>query len=158
MSAKPATELNQDRFRQRRCRMLLELLDHARGQPMPGRQIDGFEKINRLCHSPADFADASCANGSPGTCQNQEQLRGGSPIGTFARIYQVTDRSSERGPAGLQYLAVSCRLEENIKCNHHRIVFSRRPSKARSGSRDGQPLWRIESICLAPAADERSLT
>ncbi len=55
---------------------------------MKGRQIDGFEKINRPCHSLADFAHAGCANGSPGTSQNQEQLQGSSPIGTFARIYQ----------------------------------------------------------------------
>jgi hypothetical protein len=62
---------------------------------MAGRQIDGFEKINRLCHSLADFAHAGWANGSPGTCQNQEQLRGSWPIGTFLRIYQVRDRSIE---------------------------------------------------------------
>jgi hypothetical protein len=63
---------------------------------MAGRQIDGFEKINWLCHSLADFAHAGWANGSPGTCQNQEQLGGSWPIGTFARVYEVTDRRRER--------------------------------------------------------------
>jgi hypothetical protein len=57
---------------------------------MGGRQIDDFEKINRLCHSLAEFAHAGCANGSPGTSQNQEQFPGSLPIGTFARICQVT--------------------------------------------------------------------
>lgn len=122
---------------------------------MAGRQVDGLKKINRLCRSPADFARAGWANRSPGTGQNQEQLRGGLPVGTFTRVYQVTNRSSvcrlsrssiftSRSPIGREYLV---RLTL-------RTVLSRRPSKARTAPGNAQRLWRIESI-LDPAVGEQ---
>jgi hypothetical protein len=60
------------------------------------RQIDRFEKINRLCHSLVDFANVVWGDGSSGACQNQAKLQGCSLITTFWKIYCVRDCTTEK--------------------------------------------------------------
>ncbi len=65
----------------------------------------------------------------------------------------------ERGGSGTrQYLAVSCRLEENIYCNQPSDSFKSKASKARGPPGNAQRLRLMENICLEPAVGGRFLT
>src|SRR5215475_12790971 len=81
------------------------------------------------------------------TRRSSEEARPSADLGESIRSEIVIARG---GPAALQYLAVSGRLEENIKCNRHPTVFAQKPSKARNPPESAQRPWRLEVFVRSP--------